>query len=175
MSVLQGKQLTVKSLLGNYLSRISVTWVLTLLETALAILVPLFIGFAIDGLLEKELADFYWLGAVLGVLIIISVCRRIYDTRVYGTIRVELGKELIARSSRKPVSTQNAQLGMSRELVDFLEEQVPALMNSAVQLIISFSVLFFFHPTLAYAAIVAAGVMIGLYMMFHGRFFRLNA
>ncbi|MEM7068564.1 MAG: ABC transporter six-transmembrane domain-containing protein, partial [Pseudomonadota bacterium] len=47
--------------------------------------------------------------------------------------------------------------------------------NSAVQLIISFSVLFFFHPTLAYAAIVAAGVMIGLYMMFHGRFFRLNA
>ncbi|MEM7301483.1 MAG: ABC transporter six-transmembrane domain-containing protein [Pseudomonadota bacterium] len=175
MSVFEGKRLTIKSLLGKYFSRISITWLLTLAETALSILTPLFIGFAIDGLLEKELADFYWLGAVLGVLILLSVARRIYDTRIYGTIRVEFGEELISRSSRKSVSTQNAQLGMSRELVDFLEEQVPALMNSIVQLAISFLVLFFFHPSLAYAAMVAAGAMIGIYAVFHRRFFRLNA
>lgn len=175
MSALEGKKLTIKSLLANYVTRISITWILTLFETALSILVPLFIGFAIDGLLNEELTDFCLLGTVLGFLILLSVMRRIYDTRVYGTIRVELGKELISRSHRKSISTQNAQLGMSRELVDFLEEQVPALMNSVVQLVISFIVLFFFHPVLAYAAVAAAIVMIAIYVVFHRRFFRLNA
>ena len=151
------------------------TWVLTLCETALMALIPLLIGFAIDGLLNGDTTALVHLAAVLAGLIVISVIRRIYDTRVFGTIRVELGKALAGRSDGIPVSTLNARLGMGSELVGFLEEEVPALMNSAVQLIISLIVLFAFHPVLSYAALAAGVLMIAIYGGFHRRFYRLNA
>ncbi len=175
MPMLKGQLLTIGTLLRAYRAPISLTWVLTFVETTLTALVPLFIGFAIDGLLAQEPIDLYWLGGVLAGLIAVSVARRVYDTRVYGTIRVDLSRELTERTGEIPVSSQNARLGMSRELVDFLEAEAPALMSSVVQLIISFAVLFLFHPVLSYAALAAAIVMIGIYGLFHGRFYRLNA
>ena len=48
-------------------------------------------------------------------------------------------------------------------------------MNSVVQLVISFVVLFLFDPMLAYAALGAAVLMIMIYGLFHRRFYRLNA
>ncbi len=173
--MLKGKRLTVSTLLRSYRRPIALTWVLTLIETALTALTPLFIGFAIDGLLERRMTELYGLASVLGGLIVVSVIRRIYDTRVYGTIRVDLGNELTGRSARIPISTQNARLGMSRELVDFLEQEAPALIASTVQLGVSFLVLFLFDPILAYSALVSAILMIAVYSVFHQRFFRLNA
>lgn len=175
MSMFDGELLTIRTLLRSYFGRISVTWLLTLIETALMTLIPLFIGFAIDGLLGGDLESLWRLATVLGALIVASVVRRVYDTRAYGTIRVDLGEELIARSGQIRISSQHARLGMARELVDFLEEQVPALMNSVVQLVISFVVLFLFDPMLAYAALGAAVLMIVIYGLFHRRFYRLNA
>ncbi len=173
--MLKGEPLTIGTLLRAYRRPISLTWILTLAETTLTALVPLFIGFAIDGLLTQSLDDLYWLASVLAGLIAVSVSRRVYDTRVYGTIRVDLSHELAERTDNIPLSSQNARLGMSRELVDFLEQEAPALMNSVVQLAVSFGVLFMFHPVLSYAALGGAVLMIAIYGSFHGRFFRLNA
>lgn len=175
MPTFDGERLTVRILLRNYLGAISVTWLLTLVETALTALVPLFIGYAIDALLAGNVNGLFPLAIILAVLIAVSVARRVYDTRAYGTIRVDLGNELIARSSRIPVSRQNARLGMARELVDFLEEQVPLLMDSVVQLVVSFGVLFLFDPVLALAAFASAVIMIAIYALFHHRFYSLNA
>ena len=172
---MKGEPLTIGTLLRRFLPPISLTWVLTLCETALMAFVPLFIGFAIDGLLENDTGALFWLAGVFAGLIAISVVRRVYDTRVYGTIRVELGNELVSRSGNVPVSTQNARLGMARELVDFLEVQLPDLMTSVVQLIVSLIVLFSFHPALSYAALGTTIVMVTIYGLFHRRFFRLNA
>ena len=72
--------------------RVGITWFLILAETALTVLIPLFIGFAIDGLLSREFQPLVHLGTLMVALTLIGVIRRIYDTRVYGTIRVELGK-----------------------------------------------------------------------------------
>ena len=173
--MLTGKPLSLRTLLRKFALPISVTWVLTLCETALLALIPLLIGFAIDGLLADDTTALLQLAAVLAGLIVLSVIRRVYDTRVFGTIRVELGKAQAHRADGVPVSTLNARLGMGRELVDFLEQQVPAVMNSAVQLVVSLIVLFAFHPVLSYAALGAAVVMIALYGAFHRRFYRLNA
>ncbi|WP_419908102.1 ABC transporter six-transmembrane domain-containing protein [Hoeflea sp.] len=172
--MLQDAPLTVGTLIRRFLGRISLTWLLTLCETTLTALIPLFMGFAIDGLLDGEVNALIRLAAVLAGLIAVSVARRVYDTRAYGTIRVALGTELIGRSGKAPVSRQNARLGMGRELVDFLETDVPAVMNSLVQLAVSLVILFTFHPYLSYAALVSAVLMIAIYWSFHRRFFRLN-
>ena len=172
--MLNNGPLTVLALLRAFLLRISFTWLLILIEVALTALVPLFIGFAIDGLLANDTDALFQLIAVLAVLIVVSVIRRAYDTRVFGTVRVEMGKTQAARAMNLPVSTLNARLGMGRELVNFLEADLPLAMTSLVQLIISVIVLYIFDPMLALAGVSAVATMLAIYSRSHGRFYRLN-
>ncbi len=173
--MLQGQPLTIAALLRTFSRPISLTWLLMLCETALTALIPLLIGFAIDGLLAADMTALLQLSVVLAVLIVVSVSRRLYDTRVYGTIAVELGKALTERSAAAPVSTVNARLEMSRELVKFLEEEAPAVLASVIQLAVALIVLFAFHPFLFGATCAATVLMIVFYALSHRRFYRLNA
>ena len=166
--------LTVLALLRAFRWRITLTWLLILCETALTALVPLFIGFAIDGLLASDTEALFQLIAVLTVLIVVSVIRRAYDTRVFGTVRVEMGKAQAARAANLPISTLNARLGMGRELADFLEADLPLAMTSFVQLIISLIVLYIFDPMLALAGASSVAIMLAIYSLSHVRFYRLN-
>ncbi len=150
------------------------TWLLILAETGITVLIPLFIGFAIDGLLDHEFLAFVHLAALLAALIVIGVARRVYDTRVYGTVRVEMGKALAARFASLPISSLNARIGMGRELADFLEETLPAALAGVVQFVVSAILLFFFSPVLALAACAVILVMVLTYALFHTSFHRLN-
>ena len=71
--MLADKPLTIATLLKSFFRSISITWVLTLCETAMLSLIPLFIGYAIDGLLEQDFAALTNLGLVFAGLIFISV------------------------------------------------------------------------------------------------------
>ena len=173
--MLENRTLTIASLLTAFFRPVLLTWLLTLCETGMVAIVPLFIGFAIDGLLKDSMDAYQHLGIVLALLMIIAVLRRIYDTRVYGAIRVEVGKTQIFRSDKVPVSTLNARLGMARELVDFLEQEIPTIMNSFVQIAVSLIVLYVFNPVLCNAALIATALVIILYAFCHRRFYRLNA
>lgn len=173
--MLKDEPLTIATLLRRFLRPISLTWLQTLAETALMALIPLLIGLAIDGLLEGDAMPLLHLAVALAALIAVGVVRRLYDTRVYGRIRVALGKALTDRAGGRPVSTVNARLGMGRELVDFLELELPEIMAAAVRLVIALVLLFAFHPVLCYAALAATLLTVALYGLFHGRFYRLNA
>ena len=173
--MLTQSRLTIHTLLRTFWRPIGVTWLLTLVETALAALIPLLIGFAIDGLLDQDPTALLQLSAVMVALILIGVIRRIYDTRAYGSINVTLSQELANRSQNKPISQVNARIDMSRELVQFLEHEVPELMDSSVQLMISVVILFTFHPVLSASALASALVMMLFYGLFHRRFYQLNA
>ena len=172
--MLTDRKLTIGTLLNVFRWRVGVTWCLILSETALTVLIPLYMGFAIDGLLEGSIRSFVHLGALMAVLTVIGVARRIYDTRVYGTIRVELGNALASRFSNLPVSTLNARIGMGRELADFLEEVLPNAMAGVVQFVVSAVLLFYFSPTLAVSACVVLFGMISVYGLFHANFWRWN-
>ncbi len=173
--MLNGEPLTLAVLFRVFRLRILFTWFQILLETGLIALIPLLIGFAIDDLLAGGSTSFWQLAGVMGVLIVVSVIRRAYDTRVYGAIRVALGKAQVARSDGISVSVLNARLSMGRELVDFLEEMLPEAIGASVQLLISVIVLYWYSPKLALAAGVATLGMVVIYAMFHRRFYRLNA
>ena len=172
--MLSDRPLTIPTLCRVFPVRIALTWGLVLTETGLLALIPLFIGLAIDDLLAGSSAAFWHLAGIMTLLIVLAVIRRVYDTRIYGTIRVELGKAQVQRAATVPVSTLNAQLAMGRELVDFLEDTFPAAMASGVQLAVSVVVLWSFAPLLALTASAAALGMICVYGVFHRSFYRLN-
>ena len=78
--------ITLRLVIKLSLKRLALTWLIVLAENVLMMLLPLFIGFAIDGLLEQNLRPLLTLGFILFALVVISVVRRVYDTRVYGAI-----------------------------------------------------------------------------------------
>ncbi len=173
--MLQNKELNLKQLLSSFKTRIGVTWGLVGLENILMALIPLLIGLAIDDLLAGTFDQLINLALLMAGLIAVAVGRRIFDTRAYGTIRVELGDELQDRHKELPVSARNARLNMSRELVDFLEEQVPSIITSIIQVVVAFFVLAIFHLNLALSALSITVGMLLLYALVHSRFYKLNA
>lgn len=172
--MLGDRRLSLTSLLREYAGKIGGTWLLTLGETSLTALAPFFIGLAIDGLSAGRTHELIELAVVLVALTGLAICRRVYDTRAYGTIRVEVGRALVARASDVPVSTLSARLGMGQELVGFLEREMPALMTGVVQLAASVAVLLAFHRHLAWSAVAAVALTLLAYALFHRRFHRLH-
>ena len=173
--MLTDHKLNLQAILKTFKYQIGGTWALVALENTLLALIPLLIGLAIDDLLEGQFNELTSLGVVMVLLTIVAVIRRIYDTRTYGTIRVALGNEVSNRHESLEVSSRNARLDMSRELVDFLEEQVPELLTGIIQIIVSLIVLAMFHLYLSVSAFLVTLAMIVLYSFFHGRFYQLNA
>lgn len=173
--MLSSKQLSLSFILRTFRMQIGVTWLLVSLENVLLALIPYLIGTAIDALLAKQYESLYTLGLVLVLLTLVAVMRRVYDTRIYGTIRVELGCELGLRHAELAVSARTARMDMARELVDFLEEQVPELLTAAIQIVVALVILAFFHQNLLLSALAMTAAMIGLYSLVHRRFYTLNA
>ena len=84
--------MTVLALSRAFRLHISFNWLSILIEVRLNFLVLLFFGFAIDGLLANDTDALFQLITILAVLIVVSVIRRAYYTRVFGTVCVEMGK-----------------------------------------------------------------------------------
>lgn len=170
----QDRKLSLGSILRVFWLQVSTTWALTLFETLILVSLPLLIGRSIDGLLNNNSQPFIWLGVAMAVLLITSVGRRLYDTRAYGRMRVELGVAVVEKGKAQPVSTQNARLQMSRELITFLETEAPIVIMALLQVIVSLVILYSFHGLLAAAAGAATVFSLLVYGLASGRFFRLN-
>ncbi len=171
----QPSQLDVGLLFRHFRWRVVFTWLLVLVENTLLALIPLFIGRAIDALLGNEAGALWEISMVMGALIVVSVGRRAYDTRAYGTMRVWFGSELVRRIGERPVSTVNARLDMSREMVDFLEAYVPELLTAIIQVAVSIVILWHFDVRLGVSGLILITMLGMIYVLFHQRFYRLNS
>ncbi|MGP9826091.1 ABC transporter six-transmembrane domain-containing protein [Ectopseudomonas khazarica] len=173
MSALQ--TISLAKIVVGHKHKISVTWILVIAENLLMALLPLFIGYSIDSLMNNQYQNVLILAGVLTALVIVAVARRIYDTRIYGDIRVKVGLDTDTRLRSHPVSTRSARLSMSREPVDFLEHDLPPLLTAIIQLLVTLIVLASFSPWLAMSAGGAGLLMLTIYALFHQSFVRLNA
>lgn len=170
-----GDRLSIGTLLRRFPKQISVTWGLTLIETAVFASFPLVIGWSIDGLLAGDWTAFSCLIAIFALILVVGFGRRVYDTRAYGTIRVEMGKAQAERTKKESVSVINARVSMGRELVDFLEVEAPIATTAFVQVIAAIVILLSFHGVLALTAGGSAIGILIIYSLFSKRFFQLNS
>ena len=169
------KEIGLYSIFKHFWGRIAATWFVVLVENVLIALVPLLIGLSIDGLISGRNDDLVMLAVVLLVLGGVAVGRRIYDTRVYGLIRLKLGISVQKKNADQQVSSRNARIDMSRELVDFLELETPELITAIIQISVSLIVLSYFDYRLGISSVLVVVGMIAVYSCFHGRFYRFNA
>lgn len=169
------KNITLRQIFQSFRGRICATWLLVLLEYVGLALIPLSMGIAIDGLLDRKPESLLVLGSLMAGLTVLSVLRHLYDTRIYGTIRVRLGTVLDSQHSKLDVSAKSARLDMGRELVDFFEEEMPDCIGAVVQMIVTLGVLTVYDMRLSMAALAMTAGMGLTYALFHGSIYRCNS
>ncbi|MCG8326897.1 MAG: ABC transporter six-transmembrane domain-containing protein [Chitinophagales bacterium] len=126
--------MTFQSIFKRFRFRISFTFLLVLLEAGLAILFPLFIGYAIDDALKGAYNGAFLLGGLGVASLIVGSSRRLFDSRFYARIYRELGFDISTREGLTP-SKQTARLSMLGEMVEFFENSIPQIVNSIIGLV----------------------------------------
>ncbi|MHA7777350.1 ABC transporter six-transmembrane domain-containing protein [Roseibium sp. M-1] len=161
-------------ILKAFRRQIGLTWGIVLVENILIALIPLFIGMSVDGLLAGRITELLWLVTTLSALGMVAIARRLYDTRAYGTIRLRLGHVLQDRTAGLEVSRRTVRVDMTRELVDFLEKEVPELLTAIIQIAVSLGVLIWFGLPLGISALAVGLGIILVYGCFHRVFYAHN-
>lgn len=133
--------------------RISLTMVLVVLEAGIALLFPLFIGFAVNDLIDDSLNGVVALAGVGLAALIVGSGRRYYDTRAYASIYRTVASEMVERERRSGASTSRitARSNLLTELVEFLENSMPELIGAVIGVV----------GTLAILAGINVGVLLG--------------
>ncbi|MXX68410.1 MAG: hypothetical protein F4Y74_05575 [Gemmatimonadales bacterium] len=124
----------MRVLLKRFAGRFALTMSLVVLEAVGWILFPLFIGRAIDSVLADSTRGLYEFGALGIATMLIAIVRRLVDSRAYARIYVGLGEEMVGADVESDTSIRTARLGMLREVVEFFENSLPALVNSLIGL-----------------------------------------
>lgn len=149
--------------LKRFAGRLTLTMSLVVLEAAGWILFPLFIGRAIDSVLAGSTRGLHELAALGIGTMLIAIFRRLVDSRAYSRIYVGLGEEIVGGDADSDTSTRTARLGMLREIVEFFENSLPALVNSVLGLAGTVLILWLLNIPVFLGCVVVAVATMTLY------------
>ncbi|WMP19422.1 ABC transporter six-transmembrane domain-containing protein [Thiothrix lacustris] len=169
--------ISLQSLIIRFRWRVSFTFALVIVESLLDVLYPLFIGLAIDGLLQKEYAGLIQL-TVLGIVsLAFGTARRFYDTRIYSGIYCQILPEMVTneRNFGRSVSTISARSALLTEFVDFLENSMPEIVRGVVSLIGILVIIATLNWTVFFACLGILLLIITVYGVSGKTNYRLNA
>ena len=152
-------------LLKRFAGRLALTMSLVVLEAAGWTLFPLFIGRAIDGVLAESARGLYEFGALAIATMLIAIVRRLVDSRAYARIYVGLGEDMVGADEESDTSTRTARLGMLREVVEFFENSLPALVNSLLGLAGTVLILWLLNVPVFLGCLVVAVATVTLYAL----------
>ncbi|MGB3916450.1 MAG: ABC transporter six-transmembrane domain-containing protein [Thiothrix litoralis] len=134
--------------------KLGLTYALSLGTQLLALLVPLAIGEAINGLLVHEYTS---LGLFVGLWMVLAgmtVGRKMYDTRVFMGIYTAVVPKVIQQQRAMGMATSKlvARSMLIREVVDFMERDIPDVFSMVITFIGSLIMLMLFDWHIALAA-----------------------
>lgn len=166
--------MNIKAILKQYRLKFGLTLLLILLEAGLAILFPLFIGYAIDGAINGNQYGAMQLGILGLVSLIVGVGRRVFDSRFYAKVYQSIGSTAIAKMTDNDSSKKSARLGMIRELVEFLENSLPELISSIIGLVGVIGIIATLNLNVFYGSLIVTTIVFLIYWLTSSKTIRLN-
>ncbi len=146
--------MTLASILRQFKWSVGLTICLVILESALFLLFPLFIGYAINDLLEASHKGIIQLG-ILGISgLVIGAARRLYDTRTYAKVYQKITVDTMEKDEASDTSKLSAHLGMLRELVEFFETSFPQIFGSIIGFVGTIIIIYAFSIHIFWACII---------------------
>ncbi len=166
--------MNIRATLNQHRIKFGITLVLILVEAALAILFPLFIGYAIDDAINGSYKGAIYLGILGLAALFVGVGRRVFDSRFYAQLYQSIGSNAISKMDANVSSKKSARLGMIRELVEFLENSLPELISAAIGLIGVISIIFTLSIHVFYGSIIVTIIVFMVYRITSSRTIKLN-
>lgn len=158
-------------------ARLGLTYGLTLLENVADVLYPFTIGMAVDGLLAGKPERLAPLIALWLAHLVVGLWRHLYDTRVYTDVYGTLATEAVEAMRGRGVETSAiiGRIALSRELIDFLQTDIPALARALVRAIGAAAMLMLYDTVIGAMVAVALVPVIAANAWFARTSARLNA
>lgn len=167
---------SLRAIFAQFRWRILGTWLLVILEAALMLTFPLVIGIAIDGLLQKAYDGLYLLALIGGLAVASGTARRFYDTRLYAGIFTRAAEHIVSqeRERQAKVSVMSARTGMAKELVEFLENSFPAIIDCVIGLAGALIMIWWLQTQVFVACLTATAIIVTIYAVTSNRTLSLN-
>jgi len=129
--------ISLRTLISRFRVTVGFTLALVLVEAFVELLFPLFIGLAINGLLEDSYTGVAWLGGLGVAALTVGSARRFFDTRAYARIYTTIATEMVEREQERdaPVSTVSARAALITEFVEFLENSMPLVVSGTIGIV----------------------------------------
>jgi len=138
----------LKNLMNKHRSQLLLTYILFSLEMLGGLLRPLFLGIAINDLLNHSYNGLILLSAVHFTTLVIGTLRHMYDTRTYSAIYVSLVTKFLSRRTYKQdVSKLSAHSTLAREFIDFLEFDLVYVIEAVYNIFGSLVLMFFYDAS----------------------------
>jgi ABC-type multidrug transport system fused ATPase/permease subunit len=136
--------MTTLKLFQTHWRAISLTYGLTVSEKLCLLTLPAMIGLAIDDLLKGMLHGLISLLIIWFVQLILCFVRQRYDTRIFSDIYAGVASRtaLLQTEQGHGVSKVSARVELARDLVNFLEFEVPAIFRNLTAVFGSLILLF---------------------------------
>lgn len=168
---------SIKSLCLRFKWRISVTLAMMSVSAGLELLFPLAIGLAIDGLLAGENSAL-WPLAGLGIsALFVGSLQRFYDTRIYAGIYRIITPEMVEAENGKgsDISVISARTTLLSEFVEFLENVMPEIVQSIVNLLGALILIAFLNMMVFYACVALFILMMSIFYITGNKNFLFNS
>mgnify|MGYP000486481526 CR=1 FL=1 len=169
-------QYSIKSIFKRFKWKISITFLLLILENIFKVLQPLVLGIAINDLINKK-NDGLWLFSLLySIGFFIGVIRRYYDTRAYTFIYTKVASEITEIQNKKNISVSSiaARSSLIKELVDFFEHDVAQAFTSLIGVIGALIMLALFDWWIFGACLVTIALIFVIYTLSNTKIYNFN-
>ncbi|MEM9719172.1 MAG: ABC transporter six-transmembrane domain-containing protein [Bacteroidota bacterium] len=150
------------------------TLFLLLIEAGIAMLFPLFIGYAIDHVINGSYVGVIQLGFLGFASLIVGVGRRVFDSRLYAQMYQTMGVRAISNMKDAQPSIKSARLGMIREWVEFMENSLPELIHAVLGLFGVILIIATLNLRVFYASLIVSLVIFLVYGLTRKKTMRLN-
>jgi len=142
---------------GRHRLRLALTYALTLLENVLNVLYPFLTGLAIDAVLAGRWRGVAPLLTVWTLHLVVGLFRHVYDTRVFTLVYADLAAGLVERQRAQGAEAAEiaARVALSREVVEFLQADIPAVTASSVQFLGAMIMLCLLSPWVGALSVIA--------------------
>lgn len=169
-------EITITVLVIRFKWKVLGTIVLVFFESVCGVLIPLFIGLAINDLLKGSFRGLIHL-VVLGLLFVAaSSIRRYYDTRTYSRIYQIITPEMVEKEQNKDSSISKiiARTNLLSEIAEFLEWSMPAVVGATIYLIATLIIIANLNLNVFYGSLLLLLLVISVYLITGKINFKLN-
>jgi ABC-type multidrug transport system fused ATPase/permease subunit len=151
------------SLIKEYRLKLFLTYSLFSLEMLGALLRPFFLGLAINDLIKGSYHGLIILSIIHLCWLIIGTIRHMYDTRTFTSIYSSMVTRFLSkRNQDADISMLSAHSTLSKELVDFLESDLPYILEALYNIFGSLVLLYFYESNvvlICFAILLPVGVI----------------